>query len=211
MSASGYRRFPVLRRAHVRSRELLERASGEIAIAVICALVAAAWQNAHEAQTRTHLLLSVSLGDLIIAGLVGAVGGLVLVRAGSFLWELGRYRLSGGRDGIWEARRPEAVENLMFFSLVCKTFPPVDLSVLGAYVECLITDPEGAPVPPLYIEARGNPIGLTARCEVAAKVGTYEVRWFASTKYRKLYEVTRRSFTVSGVDPFILGNIPAKG
>jgi hypothetical protein len=199
-----FRRFPVLRRAHVRSGELLERVSGEIVIAAVCALAAAAWQGTHEAQTRTHLLLSVSLGNLIVAGLVGAVGGLLLVRGGSFLWELGRYRLTGRRDGVWEARPPEAVESLMFFSLVCRVFPPVELSALGSYVECIITDPKGAIVLPLRIGARGNPTGLTARCEVVAQVGTYEVRWLASTKHRKLYEVTRRRFTVSSVSPFIL-------
>jgi hypothetical protein len=114
MPPRGFRRFSVLRRAYVRSRELLERASAEVVIAAVCALAAAAWQGTHEAETPTHLLRSVSLGALIVAGLVGAVGGLLLVRGGAFLWALVAYRLSGRRDRVWVAQPPEATDDLMF-------------------------------------------------------------------------------------------------
>jgi hypothetical protein len=191
-SVRDHRRFPVVRRAGYWSSQRLDGIGGEVVIACACALLAGVWQGTHEAQTHAHLLIAVSVGDLALAGLIGAVGGLLLVRGCFFLFELAHYPLSGHKDRHWEVgvgigSRP----GVAFLLLASTRKPPIDPASLGD-MECLVIDPAGdeerIPDKRLSIERYEMPV-VSARYQVKL-TGIYEVRWYGSTQRGGLYEIT---------------------
>lgn len=179
-----HRRFPVARRASRVARESLQGTAGEALIAAVCALVAAfasAWST-------------------LLAALGGAAGGLLLVRGSAFVLALVRYRLSGWTDGEWEARMTYGRgRDAVRFELVCIVQPPVELASFGR-MECLIIDPDGREgrVVDERLLAEDCPVKVTAMFNANGCYGDYEVHWYASTRTRGLYEITRATFQVEG-------------
>ncbi|HEX5309085.1 MAG TPA: hypothetical protein VFW38_08395 [Solirubrobacteraceae bacterium] len=196
-----YRRFPDLRRARLRSNQSLGGVSGEFVIAIVSALVATVWQDTHEAQTKTHLLLLASFSDLVVAAFVGAIGGLLLVRFFAFLIHLVLYRLSGWKDSTWVAGF-SFKGDMLFFLLHCKVHPPASVASLG-YMECLVIDGAGRKtwITNDHLAQHADPVGVAAKIWAADSPGPYEVRWYGSTERRHLYEITRAVFDIRDDQP----------
>ncbi len=180
-----HRRFPLLRGAGLRSRRTLGGTGGEVLIAAMCALVTAVLQG---------LLGSLSVGSLALAATLGAAGGLLLVRGSASAVELVRYSRSGGMNKDWKALPGRVSDAGVWFRLVCTApraaFDPV--STLG-YMDVLITGSNGESVRVLSDALDRFGDRVLAPCPFADE-GEYEVRWYASTKGEKLYEVTRAKF-----------------
>jgi hypothetical protein len=192
-SVRDHTRFPLVRRASHSSSQRLDSIGGEIVIACACALLAAVWQGTHETQTHTHLLIAVSVGDLALAGLIGALGGLLLVRGCFFLFELARYPLSGHKDRRWEVGVGLGSMPGAAFLLIASTRkPPINPESLGD-MECLVIDPSGKeeriPDRHLSIERYEMPL-VSARYGVKL-TGIHEIRWYGSTHRGGLYEIAR--------------------
>ena len=173
----------------MRAEGHLDRFAGQVVIAVVCALTAAIWEGTHQAAMSAYSSVAVSVWKLALAAVIGAVGGLLLVPGSLFTFELVRYPLSRYRDA-WEARPGRTMADEVLFELVCKVHPPVEVSTLG-YMEFRVKDSSEASLRLLDGELDANPGKVVAWCKLKPCPGAYEARWYASTKRRKLYEITR--------------------
>ena len=140
-------------------------------------------------------IVGTAVGGTTLATLIGALAALLSVVAGKFVFELVRYRVSGWKDPIWEAICDQSVKTGgVIFALECKVQPP---EPIPGYVECAVKGPSGG-----VVEVRGSRLYREQRPprvwfdHVPAEPGSYEVRWYALSDQRKLYEITRDTFEV---------------
>ncbi len=181
-----HRRYPVMRGAWLRSEGALGGIGGQALIAAMCALATA---------VLGALLGSVSLGDIVLAAMLGAAFGLLLVRGVAVAVELGRYHRRRYRVRDWKALPGRVIGGEIVFELACTAPRPglEPVAALGA-MEVEITDSTGASVRVLSRSLDRLGSRVQARCPLPPCPGSYEVRWYASTPGEKLYEVTRAKF-----------------
>jgi len=165
-------------------------------VALLGALVGATWQATHEAQTRTHELLSASWSDILLAAVVGGVGALVVVRGGLFLFELGCYRWSRSNER-WRATGHIAGNGVQF-ALRRREDATHEPSSIHGVMECVVKGPSGVRTYPdgqihsrgdgeVFVQWTGEPDGHYA--------GDYEVRWYGSAR-GKFFEITREAWSM---------------
>jgi hypothetical protein len=178
-------------------------------IALVTAFLAAAWQAAHQAQTKAHLLIAASWTDLLTAAVIGAIGGLLLVRLGFFLFYLALYPLSYWKNKDWYAHLhivDGAGGGIFFWELVCLATPPIDVRVSMVYMECLVIDPHGDEhwILDNLLSVSPDPTAVCGKLQSSIS-GKYSVRWYATYGERRLSEVTRRTFHVDAQYAVTLG------
>lgn len=124
------------------------------------------------------------------------------------------YRARGYRGSAWEVRwalgttrhKSGALATSSSVVLECKASPPANVSELG-YVEAVVRQPSGAyrgMISPGFRES-AHSLAFSATGGVAAPPppGTYEVRWYGTTRRRRQYEIARSTFTVPDDAPAV--------
>jgi hypothetical protein len=124
------------------------------------------------------------------AAVAGAIGGVWSVIGIVWLFQLWSYRRGGRQDSDWSLTYGGFGNGLIFFNLQARRLHALldDLRV----VECAVRGPSGL----VNADGKVQFFGSMAVCRFTAETdaGSYDVRWYGSTKSGRFYEVTRATF-----------------
>jgi hypothetical protein len=143
------------------------------------------------------------VGDEIVVRDPGLVG-LFMPVAAVFVFVLLRYRLIGDRTWrvSWEMIYRETgsvMSTGSSVSMECTVTPPVLLSALG-HVEAVIRYPDGTLLERGQEAMRSTEyaIGFAPTGGGRPQTGTYEIRWYGTSRTRRLREIARSRYTFQG-------------
>jgi hypothetical protein len=193
---SAFARRRTARRAWYRTTGNVARPLVQFIMTLAGAFAAAAWTATHPASPASGSTGPVSWPSVVLAAVVGGALVFVLTYAAWFLYELARYRVSGWRDGEWEASVDTSqAPTSVWMRLLCRTDPP---GPIPRHLEVGVKVPSGYVyrVDPA-LSAMRNVTGCYF--ELAPHVdldpGSYEARWYAPTDRNKRTRSPRSTST----------------